>query len=287
MTTGIAAKTPIHTASLKGVVKVDVRLVAMRLEPFGRSARIGRDTNEKISFAKIMQGTVAIATANTAFSNRSRSSRRCEISVPSFRSSWASGSGSLMAAGGGSRGWRGLYGRRGRGRLRGRDGCCRLGRRRRLAVIEAEVLGGHFLIELVAELSRHGARPSHPAADVLGELRQFLGTEDQQCDERDQQDLGEADVEHRDRDAGYLAAVLPAPVVVLFSPSNSASPSMCFSCFADSSVSPSFIAFLKPLTAEPRSEPSDFNFLPPKMSRAMTRMISNSLNPMGPMTRSS
>jgi len=46
-----------------------------------------------------------------------------------------------------------------------------------------------LVLELVAELARHGARTTHPAADLLGELGQFLRPEHDQGDRKDQQEF--------------------------------------------------------------------------------------------------
>jgi len=52
------------------------------------------------------------------------------------------------------------------------------------------------MLELRAQLTRHRARTAGPAADFLGESRQFLRTQHQQRDAQDEEDFGEADFEH-------------------------------------------------------------------------------------------
>src|SRR6516225_7526495 len=101
-------------------------------------------------------------TATSARSSRSRSSSRCEISVPS-----ASFSGSSLI---GAARLRGLSGGRVAvgcpvaRRVRRRGGY-RLDRRRWGGTLGlAGLLELYFLLELLTKLPRHGARPSDPTA---------------------------------------------------------------------------------------------------------------------------
>src|SRR6202030_117850 len=112
------------------------------------------------------QGMKQIPTASMAFSNRSRSSSKCEISVPSA-SPLGFSPGSVI-------GWRG-GGDRARGVV--------LGVRRRMRVY-ARVVGllphlvrAHFAFQLFGELPGHGTRAPHPVADLAGNLRQAFRPE--------------------------------------------------------------------------------------------------------------
>ena len=69
--------------SLNGVVNGDITPVAMRCVPAGSFSCSGWETYEKMSFEYIMQGTKHRPTPSSALMSRSRSSSRCEISVPS------------------------------------------------------------------------------------------------------------------------------------------------------------------------------------------------------------
>jgi hypothetical protein len=73
-------------------------------------------------------------------------------------------------------------------------------------------------------------------------------------------------------------------LVVLVSGNSASVPD--FSCLATSwpSVSPSFMAFLKPLTAPPRSEPMERSFFVPKMTSTTSRMMISSRMPKLPMS---
>src|SRR5262245_34923161 len=157
-------------------------LVAISELPSGSLSMSGFATSENSSFEKNASGTKTTKTAIVDLSSRSRSSSRCEISVPS-----ASCSGSRLSE---------LIGP---ARLRG--GICGPGRRRgvnrllRRRVAERVVL--RFLFELRAQLPRHRARAPGPAAEIRGELRQALRAEHQERDPEDQDDLGKSDLEHR------------------------------------------------------------------------------------------
>ena len=48
-----------------------------------------------------------------------------------------------------------------------------------------------FFFELVAELSRHGACATDPAANLLGEFRQLLRPQHDEREREDQQQFGE------------------------------------------------------------------------------------------------
>ena len=56
---------------------------------------------------------------------------------------------------------------------------------------------GSLDLELLAELARHGARPTHPATHFGHDLGQLLRSEHQQRKHHDQQQFAEADLEHR------------------------------------------------------------------------------------------
>src|SRR5687767_15649704 len=83
---------------------------------------------------------------------------------------------------------------------------------------------------------------------------------------------------------------LDQPLCSLFSASwvfpESGNSASALSCLTDSSASPSLIDFLKPRTAEPRSEPIVLSFFAPKISSTTARMMRSSLNPRLPMRRS-
>src|SRR6185312_13560100 len=106
MTYGIAMKTATNSDSLNGVRKGDMTVVAMSWVPLGSLSFRGVATNVKIRLELSMHGMNASPTAISARISRSRSSSRCEISVPS-----ASFSGSSLM---------GLGPRRIGGALRGR-----------------------------------------------------------------------------------------------------------------------------------------------------------------------
>ena len=53
------------------------------------------------------------------------------------------------------------------------------------------------------EVTRHSAHPADPIADRSHDLGQVLGTDEDQCENRDDRELGGIDAEH----AGSLAAV--------------------------------------------------------------------------------
>src|SRR5688572_14969894 len=133
----------------------------------------------------------------------------------------------------------------------------------------------HFLVELLAELPRHRARPARPAADLVGEFRQFFRPQHQERDAEDQDDLGEADLEHRPQVFLEESAPSRSPLPEL----KSASGASCASFLPDSSSSPSLMDFLKPRTAAPRSEPMLRSFFAPKIRSAIARMIRSSRNP--------
>src|SRR5215469_10593860 len=166
-------------------------------------------------------------TATSARSNRSRSSRRCEIRVPSASFSGSSliigaarlrgPSGGRVGSGGAGglnviSGWRGVarlrvvrVGDLGRqlaaaavgGRVRRRGGAgsfpvrlvgarYRLNRRRGRGALLclARLLELHFLLELLAKLTRHGAGSSDPTAEFRHHARQLLRSQhDQRQDE--------------------------------------------------------------------------------------------------------
>src|SRR6185295_5254430 len=150
----------------------------------------------------------------------------------------------------------------------------------------------------IAELARHGACAPDPTADLLGKLGQLLRPQHDEREGEDHQQFRKSNLEH-----GMLrrAAVVssegrrrerlgPQTLVSLFSAfwdfADSENSASALSCLTDSSASPSFIDFLKPRTAEPRSEPIVFSFFAPKTSSTTTRMTRSSLKPMGPMSRS-
>jgi hypothetical protein len=65
----------------------DTTLVAMSVVPAGSLASSGSAISVNSSLAYTAQGTNATSSASIAFMSRSRSSSRCDISVPSARSS--------------------------------------------------------------------------------------------------------------------------------------------------------------------------------------------------------
>ena len=83
------------SASLKGTVKGATTLVAIRVAPGGNLCFSGSATNVNSWFMYIAHGMKQMPTANIALSSRSRSSSKCEISVPSASPS-GSPSGSLI-----------------------------------------------------------------------------------------------------------------------------------------------------------------------------------------------
>jgi len=56
----------------------------------------------------------------------------------------------------------------------------------------ARLLDLHFLLELLAELSRHGARPADPTADLGHHTRQLLRSQHDERQDEDDQDFEEA-----------------------------------------------------------------------------------------------
>src|SRR5512137_2608024 len=185
--------------SLSGAMNGATTLVAMSDVPSGSLSISGRAISVNISFWKNASGTKAMNTAMTDLSSRSRSSSRCEISVPS-------------ASGSGSPGGVALIGRRCRGldrgffgtgdgggdRLGGPRPMNRGGRRghRRGTGVVLQRVELDFLFELGAQLAGHRTGAARPAADVSRELRQSLRPEDEQRDPEDQDDLGETHLEH-------------------------------------------------------------------------------------------
>jgi len=88
------------------------------------------------------------------------------------------------------------------------------------------------MLELRAQLTRHRARAAGPAADFLGEPRQFLGTQHQQRDAEDEKDFGEADFEHwneigRRRRRGAAAQPQTLDLVLVLEGVESKSASFC------------------------------------------------------------
>src|SRR6188474_1183961 len=187
-----------NSASLSGVMKGATTLVAISELPSGSLSISGCATIVNRSLEKNASGRKTIAIAIIDRSSRSRSSSRCEISVPSASCSGSRVSGLIGPARRRSLG--------GAGRRRRVDGP-RLGRR----IAQRVVL--RLLLELRTELSSHGAGAPRPAAQVGRELRQSLWSEHQQSDREDQRDLGEADLEHTS-DAG-LAVRLDGALALL------------------------------------------------------------------------
>src|SRR5690349_21211788 len=202
-------------------------------------------------------------------------------------------------------GWIELFVRhRHRGSRWGRWGRCRRRRGlRREGGVDAridvhlglEVVG--LFLELLAELPRHRARTADPAPDLLGELRQLLRPEHDQRDREDQQQFGKTNLEHGKLRRLAVSVDVPSEgthrggqaLCSLFSDgalAGSENSASALSCLTDSSVSPSFIDFLKPRTAEPRSDPIVLSFLAPNTSSTTIRMTTSSLKPIGPMSRS-
>src|SRR6185369_11711283 len=151
-----------------------------------------------------------------------------------------------------------------------------------------------FVLELLAELARHRARATHPPTDLGGDARQFLRPQDDQGQDGNDQDFGEADFEHRRAASGARGRADQAWrsffSALAFVSANSASGASLRSFFMSSasffccSSSPSFMAFLKPFTAPPRSCPMVFSFFAPKTRSAMARMTRSSFIPI-PMTQ--
>jgi hypothetical protein len=56
----------------------------------------------------------------------------------------------------------------------------------------ARLLDLHFLLELLAELSRHGPRPADPTADLGDHTRQLLRSQHDERQDEDDQDFEEA-----------------------------------------------------------------------------------------------
>src|SRR5260221_13033252 len=174
------------------------------------------------------QGMKQMPTASMAFSNRSRSSSKCEISVPSA-SPLGFPPGSVI-------GWRGGGGERGRGvvlrvrhrmrvyargdtglrrRVRRAWWSVRRGRRRysisgrRLwrALLFQQFFRAHFAFQLFGELAGHDARAPHPVADLAGNFRQALRPEYHERYGRREKDFREAEIKHAAshvRLGGYL-----------------------------------------------------------------------------------
>ena len=88
---GIAMKMPPISDSLSGVMNGETTLVAMIEVPSGNFSISGCATSVNSWFEKKASGMKQIVTATTARSRRVRSSRRCEISVPSARDSGSRG----------------------------------------------------------------------------------------------------------------------------------------------------------------------------------------------------
>ena len=86
-------------ASLKGVMNGEMTLVAISDEPSGSCAIRGCATSVNSSLAKNASGTNTMITAISARSSRSRSSSRCEISVPSASGSSVGASESRVIGG--------------------------------------------------------------------------------------------------------------------------------------------------------------------------------------------
>ena len=147
--------------------------------------------------------------------------------------------------------------------------------------------------ELLAELTGHGARTAQPAPDLCGDARQLLGSQhDERQNENDQQ-LGE--IEHwvksarrsSDRTSGVCRQTglrSRRSRSAAATSGNSASGRSDWS--SRGGCLGSRIAFLKPRTAAPRSEPAERSFLVPNTSSTTTRMISSSRNTMSTRSKS-
>src|ERR1700691_3642720 len=199
------------SASLNGTVKAPTTLVAIMVAPAGNWRIKGFAMNVNNWFMYIAQGMKQMPTASIAFSRRSRSSSKCEIRVPSASSSGPPPSliGQLAGDETLSR-W--LAHRRGFGswgfderrrcnrrwRLDGGGGRSRFVRRgcTRLALLFQKFFGADFALQLFAQLPRHHARSSQPAADLACDLGQALRTQHDQCDGRGEQDLRKSNIKH-------------------------------------------------------------------------------------------
>ncbi len=197
-------------------------------------------------------------TASMAFSNRSRNSSRCEISVPSASAArfarwfihW------VVCCRIVDRIRRRAVGGRGR----------RLRMRRRLVshaspawlVCRSNSSAFTSRSSCSLELPRHEARAPHPIADLARNFGKPLRTQHDECYGRSEQNLRKSEIKHAAsgiRLGGRLDLRLAAVVPVEATPVSKSASFSCFSCFTFSSDSPSFMACLKPLTAAPRSEP--------------------------------
>jgi len=65
-----------------------------------------------------------------------------------------------------------------------------------LHVVDAAADGLGFGFELVAELTRHHTRTTHPPTDAGRQLGQLLRTQHNQCQTKDHQIFGPADFKH-------------------------------------------------------------------------------------------
>src|SRR5688572_7818682 len=158
-------------------------LVAMIEVPSGSLSIRGCATKVYRSFAKNPSGANTMSTATTHLRSRWRSSRRWETSVPSASCSGSAGSRLILRF-------------RSRCLLTpfGRGGLAVRSRTRRLV---PQRVVADLLLELRPQLTRHCTCASGPSTEVGRQLRKALGPQDEQRNPEDQDDLGEADFEHR------------------------------------------------------------------------------------------
>ncbi len=133
-------------------------------------------------------------TASIAFSNRSRSSSKCETRVPSASSSVRLRAHSLgglpasAAAGGGSVGCGGAM----VGGFVGWNGAAGA----RLVLLFQQLFRADLAFQLLAQLARHRARSSQPVADLARDFGQALWPQHDQSDGRGEQDLRKSNIKH-------------------------------------------------------------------------------------------
>src|SRR5579862_2333486 len=146
-----------------------------------------------------------------------------------------------------------------------------------------------LFFKLLAELAGHSPRTAYPPADLGSDLGQLLGSQHHEGQDENNENLRESDVEHA------VAARRPRKAQTLRSVFWPASRGAAFGASAKSasvpserirggggeipSSSPSFIDFLKPRTAAPRSDPIVRSFLAPNTKSTTSRITTSSRIP--------
>ena len=143
-----------------------------------------------------------------------------------------------------------------------------------------------FFFKLSSHDACHSTRLSHPAANLVGNARQALRAEHDQPDQAQYEKFRKTDAGHRMCSYQLSSRVSSTGVFsksassCLDSPICSVVPSLGCSVVASLASSASFTAERNPLTALPRSEPSERRRLVPNIASTITSTINNCTGPM-------